>query len=193
MPRRADASSAKRADLMAAAWRLFYRDGFQRVGIDALLAEAGVAKMTLYHHFASKDELIVALLEEQGARILASLDGAIAAAGPKPGHRFGAVFDWHARWFAQSDFRGCAFLRALAEFPDPGHPVNRAAWRFKQAIRQRLLDLARENGAAKPAALADALSLITDGAIVAAHATGSAAPAHTAKVAAKCLLEQSCG
>src|SRR5687767_2158932 len=73
--------SAKRSDLLATAWKLFYRDGYQRVGIDTLLTEAGVAKKTLYHHFASKDELIVALLEEQAAANLGELDARIARAG----------------------------------------------------------------------------------------------------------------
>jgi len=178
----------KRDQLLAAAWRLFYRDGFQRVGIDTILAEAQVAKMTLYHHFKSKDDLIVALLDERNSRIVESLDRAIAHAGANPRDRFGAVFDWLEEWFHSEDFRGCAFIRALSEFPDRRHPVHQAAWRFKKAVHDRLLMLARENRTKDPSALADALSLVLDGAIITAHATGHPATADTARAAGEKLL-----
>ncbi len=182
--------SAKRAHLMATAQRLFYCDGYRIVGIDRLLAEAGVAKMTLYHHFPSKDDLIVAVVEQQDATVRASLETAIAAAGSSPHRRLLAVFDWLAAWFRTEDFKGCGFMRAVSEFPDPDHPVHRAAWRHKQAVNARLRDLATAAGARHPAELADALSLLIDGAILAAHATGSAAPAATAKATAASLLKQ---
>src|SRR5688572_32175998 len=183
------ATSPKRETLLDAAWRLFYRDGFHAVGIDTILAEAGVAKMTLYNHFKSKDELIVTLLDERNALIVASLDRAIAEAGSKPVARFFAVFDWLSEWFAGEDFRGCAFIRALSEFPDPEHPVHQAAWRFKNEFKRRLVDLVRENGGRKPAAVADSLSLVIDGAIVTAHGGDRSTAAGTAKTTARILLE----
>lgn len=181
--------SPKRDHLMATAWRLFYQEGYRSVGIDTLLAEARVAKMTLYHHFSSKDELIVALLDQHHRAILESMERFIASAGPKPARRLLAVFDWLAEWFVRDDFRGCAFIRALSEFPEPTHPVHQAAWRFKEAFNARLADLAREAGARRPTALADALSLLIDGAIIAAHATGRTAPATTARTTASSLLK----
>ena len=180
---------SKRDHLLATAWGLFYRDGYQRVGIDTLLAEAGVAKMTLYNHFKSKDELIVTLLDERNALIVASLDRAITGAGSRPAARFLAVFDWLSEWFADEEFRGCAFIRALSEFPDPEHPVHQAAWRFKTEFKRRLIDLVRENGARKPAAVADSLSLVIDGAIVTAHGGDRSSAAATAKATARILLE----
>jgi len=116
---------------MATAQRLFYRDGYRIVGIDTLLAEAGVAKMTLYNHFASKDELIVAVIEKLDADVRSALLAAVEAAGRSPTRRLLAVFDWLAAWFEGKDFKGCAFIRALSEYPDPAHPVHRAAWRHK--------------------------------------------------------------
>jgi AcrR family transcriptional regulator len=189
MPPVATTPPNKRDHLLATAWRLFYRDGYQRVGIDTLLTEAQVAKMTLYNHFKSKDELIVTLLDERNALIIASLDRTIAEAGAKPAARFAAVFDWLAEWFSSADFRGCAFIRALAEFPDPDHPVHQAAWRFKAAFKERLVDLVRENGARKPAAVADSISMVIDGSIVAAHGGDRSAAAATAKTTARALLE----
>jgi AcrR family transcriptional regulator len=175
---------------MATAQQLFYRDGYRVVGIDRLLGEAGVAKMTLYHHFPSKDDLIVAVVEQQDATVRAGLEGAIVAAGSSPVRRLLAVFDWLAAWFKTDDFRGCGFIRAMSEYPDPDHPVHRAAWRHKQAVNARLRELATEAGARHPAELADALSLLIDGAILAAHATGSATSAATAKATAASLLKQ---
>jgi len=185
-----ESTSAKRALLLATAQRLFYRDGYRIVGIDTLLAEAGVAKMTLYNHFSSKDDLIVAVVEKLDADVRSSLLAAVDAAGSSPTRRLLAVFDWLAVWFKSDDFKGCGFIRALSEFPDPAHPVHQAAWRHKQAVNEMLRQLVTDAGAKHPAELANALSLLIDGAILAAHATGSAASATTAKTTAASLLKQ---
>ena len=182
--------SAKRAHLMATAQRLFYRDGYRIVGIDTLLAEARVAKMTLYNHFPSKDDLIVAVIEKLDAEVRAALTRAVDAAGNSPTRRLLAVFDWLAIWFKSDDFKGCGFIRALSEFPEPEHPVHQAAWRHKQAVNAMLRQLVTEAGAKHPAEFANVLSLLIDGAILSAHATGSAASAATAKTTAAILLKQ---
>jgi AcrR family transcriptional regulator len=174
---------------MATAWRLFYRDGFRAVGIDTLLGEARVAKMTLYHHFASKEELIVAILEQRSAALIAGVDQSLAQAGRSPARRLAAVFDGLKDWFESDDFKGCAFIRALSEYPDPEHPIHRAAWRHKRALNARLRKVAEDAGAKNPAAVADTISLLVDGTIVAAHATRSAAPADQARLAAAHLLK----
>ncbi len=188
-PESAPSASPKRDHLLSTAWRLFYRDGYRSVGIDALLAEADLAKMTLYNHFSSKDELIVAVIERRSAEVLAGLVDAVAAAGRSPERRLLAVFDWLKELFGNRDFNGCAFIRALSEFPEPGHSIHRAAWAHKQAVRKMLVGLAAEAGAKDPAALADALRLLIDGALVAAHATGSVKPAVAARQAAAELLK----
>ncbi len=182
--------SAKRQLLLETAWRLFYRDGYRTVGIDTLLAEADLAKMTLYNHFSSKEELIVAVIRKRSEEIMDGLAEAVASAGRSPEARLLAVFDWLQVLFEKNDFNGCAFIRALSEFPEPVHPVHQAAWTHKKAVRKMLLRLAGEAGAKSPAALADALRLLIDGALVAAHATGSAKPARVARTAAASLLRQ---
>jgi AcrR family transcriptional regulator len=185
-----EAVSVKRAHLMNTAQRLFYRDGFRIVGIDTLLAEAGVAKMTLYNHFASKDELIVAVIEKLDADVRTALTAAVEAAGHSPTRRMLAVFDWLKVWFDSAEFKGCAFIRALSEYPDPAHPIHQAAWRHKEAVNDLLTQLATSAGASRPAELAAALSLLINGAIISAHATGSSASATTARAAATILLKQ---
>jgi AcrR family transcriptional regulator len=183
------AASPKRQHLLATAWRLFYRDGYRAVGIDTLLAEANVAKMSLYNHFSSKDELIVAVIQKRSEEVLAGVAEAVEAAGRSPERRLLAVFAWLKVLFATHDFNGCAFIRALGEFPERSHPIFKAAWDHKLAVRKMLAGLAAEAGAKDPMALADAMRLLIDGAIVAAHATGSAKPAGVARNAAANLLK----
>lgn len=175
---------------MATAWKLFYRDGYRVVGIDTLLAAAGVAKMTLYHHFASKDELIIAVLEQRSRELIAALDQAIATAGRTPAKRLAAIFEGLKTWFEDDDFKGCAFIRALSEYPEPDHPIHRVAWKHKRSVNSRLLAVVTEASVKNPAALADTLSLLIDGCIVSAHATRSSAPADNARSAAVALLKQ---
>ncbi len=184
------APSPKRAHLMATAWRLFYRDGFRVVGIDTLLAEAQVAKMTLYNHFASKEDLIVAILEERSTQLRTVLKAAIKNAGRSPQKQLDSAFDGLKKWFESDDFKGCAFIRALSEYPEPNHPIHQTAWRHKQAVNALFLKLVTDAEATRPAELANMISLLFDGAILTAHATGSSASATTARNAAHCLLKQ---
>ena len=185
----AENASPKRAHLMATAWRLFYRDGYRVVGIDTILAEAGVAKMTLYHHFPSKEDLIVAVLEKRSAEVLKMFTDAVEAAGRSPTRRLLSVFDALRAWFASNDFKGCAFIRALSEYPEPDHPIHQTAWRHKRAMHALLAELATAAEAKDPTALADALALLIDGAIVRAHATGTTTSADSARSAAAALLK----
>lgn len=182
-------TSPKRDHLMATAWRLFYRDGLRVVGIDTILAEAGVAKMTLYNHFASKEELIIAILEKRDLEFRASLMAHIESAGADPTRRLLAVFDWLEAWFASEGFKGCVFIRAVSEYPDPDHPIHQTAWRHKIAVKAALADLCTAADARDPAALAETLSLLIDGAIVTAHATQSTAPARSVRATAAALLQ----
>ncbi len=184
-----ETSSPKRDHLMATAWRLFYRDGFRAVGIDLILAEAGVAKMTLYNHFASKEELIVALLEKRDRELREAIAAAVEAAGKAPAKRLLAVFDWLEAWFGSADFNGCVFIRALSEYPDAGHVIHRTAWAHKVAVKRMLADLCEAAEAKHPVGLAETLSLLIDGAIVAAHGARETGSARSARATAAALLK----
>ena len=183
-------SSPKRDHLMATAWRLFYRDGLRAVGIDTILAEAGVAKMTLYNHFASKEELIIAILEKRDLEFRASLMAKVESAGTDPEQRLLAVFDWLEGWFGSEGFKGCVFIRAISEYPEPTHPIHQVAWRHKVAVKTALNDLCAAAGARDAAALAETLSFLIDGAIFSAHATQTTAAARSARATAEQLLKQ---
>ena len=97
--------SAKRQHLLATAWRLFYRHGYRPVGIDTLLAEADLAKMTLYNHFSSKDDLIVAVIRKRSEEVLVGLADAVATAGRSSEARVLAVFDWLGILFRDQRFQ----------------------------------------------------------------------------------------
>lgn len=181
---------SKRDQLVETAWRLFYRDGYRAVGIDLILAEAGVAKMTLYNHFASKEDLIVAVLEKRSRDFLDAMAVAVERAGRGPQKRLLALFDWLGGWLESADFNGCAFIRAVAEFPRVDERPHQTAALHKQAVVEMLTELARALGGRDPARLARELALVMEGAIVRAHTIGAASGAgQDARAAARRLLE----
>lgn len=183
------ATTPKRDHLLDTADRLFYRDGFHAVGIDTILAEAGLAKMTLYHHFASKEELIVASLERRGAAILRAREAALAAAGTSPRKRLLALFDSFEAWFTSRDFNGCAFIRAAGEYPELDSPVHQVVVRQKQATRTLLEQLLDEMEVPGAAVLAEQIQLLLEGAIVMAHTRGDPACIKPAREAALALVK----
>jgi AcrR family transcriptional regulator len=186
-------STPKRDLLLDTAADLFYREGYHAVGIDRILAEAGLAKMTLYHHFASKEELIIAALERRGQAIGTAVTEAMGAAGSSPRKRLQALFDWHQRWFDSKAFNGCAFIRAVGEYPDPDSPVHQAVVVHKMRSRERIQELLTELEVADPAGLAKQILLLLEGAIVSAHTFGDASIIESARDAALTLIKADAG
>ena len=185
--------SAKREQLVEAALRLFYRDGFHATGIDAILREAGVAKMTLYNHFPSKEALILAALERRDARLRAWLSETVEGMASGPRERLLAVFDAAESLFRQEDFNGCAFVRACGEFRDPSDPIHRAGMEHMRLLTAYMSDLAARAGASDPEGLARQLSLLFVGASATAQVTGSCGPASCARRAAETLVDDAIG
>jgi AcrR family transcriptional regulator len=179
--------SAARERILQTAERLFYRDGYHAVGVDTIVAESGVAKMTLYRHFPSKDDLIAAYLERTNEQLLAWMEGLIAP-HDDPQKALEAVFDGVAKLASSPECRGCAFVGAAGEFPEPDHPVHRAAAEHKRAVVDRLRELAEQAGARNPNVLAEELLLIMDGAWSAARVFGPGSHGRRAAVAAKALI-----
>lgn len=178
---------AARERVLEAAARLFLRDGFRAVGVDTIIAEAGVAKMTLYAHFPSKDDLIVAYLERANEQFWEWLDGASADLD-SPRAKLVAMFDAVGKLANSPQCLGCTFQGTAAEFPDPEHPGHRVALAHKQAVRARLRALARDAGLRAPEALADQLLLLMDGAWVAARMFGPDNPGAQVATAAEALI-----
>jgi AcrR family transcriptional regulator len=179
-----------RERILAVARELFYRRGIHAVGVDAIAEAAGTNKMTLYRHFASKDELVAACLSEQKRAIDEEWD-AIAAA--HPGDPRGELLAWlqHiGEWFVREAGRGCAFANAAAELPDQDHPARKVVKEHKAVVRQRLTDLCRGAGLNDPEALADEVFLLCEGARVAAQTLESDKPLTRLPVLLKDLVEE---
>jgi AcrR family transcriptional regulator len=182
--------SAARERVLKTASRLFHREGIRAVGVDRIAAEADVGKMTLYRHFATKDELVVAVLEGRDGPARAALEAAMEHAGDDPRARLLAPFAMLEPWFASRGFRGCPFMNASLELHDPGHPARAVARRHKAATRDVFAVAAGEAGLADAEALADQLAVVFDGAIAQAQMREPAAVARAARVAAGALVER---
>jgi AcrR family transcriptional regulator len=150
--------------LIDAAYELFGRQGFHTVGLDRILADAGVSKQTFYNHFESKDDLILAVLEmrhDAETRTIAQLFAELG--GDDPRDRLHALFDVFDAWFNLPTFRGCIFLTAAAEFPVPHDPAHQAAASHARAFVDHLCELATLAGADDPRALAEQLAVLVEG------------------------------
>lgn len=185
--------SERQQEVLDTACKLFYRDGFRATGIDRILAKSGAAKMTLYHHFPSKDALIVAALNRQDREVRAHFAAEIERRAKEPRARLLAVFDVLADSIAAPDFHGCMANRAAAEYGDPAHPVHAAAAEHKRRFFAWLQELARAAGARRPYELAAQLMLLFDGAIVIAQVTGAGDAPAQAKKAAESLIAAQIG
>jgi AcrR family transcriptional regulator len=175
-----------RERILDAASHLFYRHGFVSVGVDTIIAEAGVAKMSLYRHFASKDDLIVAYLEQSNERFWGWFEA--AAGDGTPGAQLVNLFDALATFATSPACFGCMFQLAAADFPDPEHPANRIALDHKKTVLGRFRDLASQAGSPDPEALAGQLFLLMDGAFVASRMFRRASPAAQVGHAARAII-----
>ncbi|MGW4488597.1 TetR/AcrR family transcriptional regulator [Amycolatopsis sp. NPDC004368] len=168
------------AKVLEAASALFYREGIHAVGVDTVVAEAGVTKAALYGNFGSKSRLVVAYLRERDRRWQEEIDR-ITAAHIDPVARVLAVFDAYEAWFSRDSYRGCGFLNATSEFPDPADPVREVVRHHKTALHGYLLNQLRHSRPKRAETLADELMLLLEGAAVTSVVTQGAEPFRTAK------------
>jgi len=173
-----------RERLLAASDELFYRNGVHSTGIDAVIEKAGVAKGSLYYIFGGKDELVAAYLRGR----LDAWRGRVTAAQAgvdDPEQKILAVFDAIADYVSLPEFRGCPFVNAAAEAP-AGEAQEMAIKEYRRWVRESFVALAAETGVTDPAALADALIVLYDGALATAEVDNTArAAAMTAKRVAR--------
>jgi AcrR family transcriptional regulator len=187
MPLRSDAAE-KRRHIVETAYGLFKRAGFHATGIDRIIAESEVAKMTMYRHFPSKDGLIVEVLNWRAERFERQLDS-LAESVATPGQKIAAIFDWYESWFDSPGFHGCLFQHALAEFGDPGHPVFKAAARQKDDLKRRIREILEPAmPAARAEGFASALLMLIEGATLLAQMGQGKAAIEDARAAAGRIL-----
>jgi AcrR family transcriptional regulator len=190
LPRAEKADPASvRERLLDTAADLFYREGIRAVGVDLVVARTGVAKTSLYRHFHSKDGLVAAVLERDNRRYWIQWDRIAHRWARRAGAELAAQMQWIARHIGRPEFRGCAFLNAATEFPDPGHPARQVALRHKAELRRRLGALALGLGAPRPDQLADQLVLLIDGAYVNGQLGGKRGPVRALPAAAAALAQ----
>jgi AcrR family transcriptional regulator len=179
--------------ILDAADELFYGEGIQAVGVDAIAARAGVSKRTLYKHFASKETLLAAYLERRSVRTT----GSYREQGPEgdPLAQMLAVYDNFEKRFADPAFRGCPFVNAVAELGggDPQQPALGLAREFKLGRRRWFETRLRALGVTKPRLLADQLVILVEGAIATSLVRGGDPSAARAAGAAARVLLRSAG
>lgn len=183
------AQPTTRQRILDIAGDLFFRQGYRAIGVDTIVKETGVAKMTLYRHFHSKDDLIVAYLEQVNQLFWEWFDAAIRTDPGKPRDQLVAVFEELETLVNSPKCFGCAFLVAASEFPDLDSPGHRVALAHKQSLRNRFRDLARQADACKPDVLADQLLLLMDGAFAAVRMFGPTHPGMRVAEAATVLID----
>jgi AcrR family transcriptional regulator len=181
---------SKREQIVTEALKLFYRDGFNATGVDRISAEAGVSKKTLYNHFKSKDELVLATLRKRDGLFRNRIMRETERLGSTPRERLLTIFDAHEAWFQEKNFSGCMFINAAAEFSSQDDPNHVVSAEHKRLVRDYIRELAEQAGARDPQTLATQLNLLLDGAIVEAYVSGNTQAAKLARSMAAVFVDQ---
>lgn len=183
----AKSGTGVRERLINSADQLFYQEGFRAVGIDRVLADAGVAKASMYTHFRSKDELMAACIQRRTLDARAQIEAQVGSL--PPAERALGLFDFLLNWVSQPDFRGCPVQHLVSEYPDAAHPARTVAREQRQWLQQQLVAWCADAGASEPQRTADALLVLFDGATAGSEQDGIQR-AQDARWAAKRLLSR---
>jgi AcrR family transcriptional regulator len=186
-----DPPKTGRERLVAAAIELFYRQGFNAVGVDQIIAAAGVTKTTFYKHFDGKDDLMVAAVQRRDEWESQAWNRAVhERAGDDPLQQLRCMLDVLDHWFNAPDWGGCMFTSAAFEFPNPHDPVHQVAAAHKRALRDQFRDIARNAGAKGVAAevFADCYTALIEGALMMRHAHGRNDAARVVRPAVEQLI-----
>jgi len=168
--------------------RLFYQHGYRAIGVDTIAAESGIGKMTLYRHYPSKDDLIVAYLKDSDHLFWNNFEQ-ITKDASTPREKLLAFFRSLQEYVKTPACYGCPFLNVATEYPETDHPGHQIALEHKQTVRARFRQLAKDAGAKKPDVLADQLFLLMDGAYMAARMFGIKNPAVHLAEASQTLID----
>ncbi len=180
-----------RERILDTAFRLFYAHGPRGVGVDTVVAVSGVAKATLYKHFPSKDDLVLAYLDKVDQVWFGQLRAAARSAGDDPRQQMIGMFDALASAGRRDGYHGCAFINTAAE-SHAGGDVHARTVEHKNLVRAWVTDLARRAHAADPDLLARELTLLIDGGLAAGVLDADPSVAAATKAAARVLVEAAC-
>ena len=168
--------------------RLFYQNGYRATGVDTIAAESGIGKMTLYRHYPSKDDLIVAYLKDSDELFWEGFEQ-ITKDAATPREKLLAFFESLQEYVETPACYGCPFLNVATEYPEIDYPGHQVALEHKQRVRAKFRQLAGQAGAREPEVLADQLFLLMDGAYMASRMFGTENPASHLASAAKTLID----
>lgn len=180
----------RREHLLDTAEALFSKEGFKGVSVDRLLNEAGVAKMTLYKGFESKNALILETLRRRAVRLAAHMETCLAKAGPTPQEQLLSCFDGMREWSTRPDFNGCYFINALGEYAGTDSEVAKIVSIYKAGFLDRLEELCSACGVENSAGFAKSMLLLIDGAVTAHMTLNDHDSYERAKKIARILLSQ---
>lgn len=179
---------AKREDLIDAAIRLFNQHGYRATGVDRLMEETGIAKTTLYRHFGSKEELVIAALAKIDEEARDEMRAFVEAASDDPRERLLATFGQLGLWLKNEEFNGCPFITAASEFGDETDPVFQQVRLHKRVYLAYFEELVRAARIADPKRVARQILMLHDGAMVFAHVMGDHRVVEDARCAAELLI-----
>lgn len=183
----------KRTHLLDVAAELFNRFGYRAIGIDQVIEASGVAKTTLYRHFKSKEDLIVAVLARMDERFRDEMRLYVEAHATEPQQRILTTFDFLTDWFRNPRFYGCPFINAAGEYSERTSPVFHAAILHKRLMVAYFEELARAAKLPEPKRVAEEVNLLHEGAIAVAHITGDSDTAQKAKKVASLVTHAALG
>ena len=177
-----------RGRILDTASTLFYERGVRAVGVDLVVLEAAVAKTSLYRYFPTKDDLIVAFLEREDLEFWAQWDGVAMQFPDDPAGELDAHMRWIGERLARSNYRGCPQINVAAEFAEQDHPARQVSQRHMQALRSRLLEIAKRLNVSRPKQLAAQLAVLVNGAFVSSGLLGAEEATGVLRGALKSLL-----
>ncbi|MGP0592785.1 TetR/AcrR family transcriptional regulator [Nitrospira sp. T9] len=181
---------SKREQLIQTAVTLFAQNGIHATGIDSIVEHSGVTKKTLYAHFRSKEELVLAALRHYDGQFRNSFMRQVETKARTPKTRLLAIFDVAETWFSQQSFYGCLFINAVGEHSTPDTSLRYVCRDFKRMMTEFILKLCIQMGVRNPQHLAEELSLLLEGAIVTAQVSQKPDAAKIAKRVAAALIEK---
>jgi AcrR family transcriptional regulator len=181
--------SAARQRILDTAYDLFSHRGTRVVGVDELMQRAGVAKATFYRHFPSKDDLVLAFLQQrEQAWVTDWVIAEVQERGATAEEQLLAIFDLFGEWFAKDDFEGCSFINVLLEYDDRDHPARQECEAALARLRVVLTSLAESAGLRDPGEFALSWHILMKGSIVQA-AEGDVEAAKRAQTMGRLLIE----
>lgn len=178
-----------REKLIDTAIELFMKNGFHSTGINLILEKSGVAKKTLYNHFKSKDDLIVAALEKHRGLFREQFSHEVERLAKEPSEQLLAIYDVAHAWFSESNFFGCIFVNAAGEFADRDSSIRKVCMNSKTDMRSYICDICVRAKIPEPEKMSSQLALILEGSISTAQVSGNPDAAKIAKQAAQVIIE----